>query len=82
MSNFPDLIFKEHMQTLFLLEDKYKDMREDVSSFMKKYVLLYAQAIMSSSPTGILVKSMFKVLAKRMAKKLNIRLGKTHMASV
>ena len=76
MSNFPDLIFKEHMQTLFMLENKYEDMREDVSGFMKKYTLFYAHAVMSSSPTAILLKSIFKILVKRIAKKINIRVGK------
>ena len=42
MSNYPDLVFKEHMQTLFLLESKYEDMKGDISNFMKKYVLLNA----------------------------------------
>jgi len=77
MSNFPDLVFKEHMQTLFLLESKYEDMKEDVSSFIKKYTLLYAQTLMSSSPPAIVVKSVFKILAKRIAKSLNIRVGKS-----
>ena len=76
MSNFPDLIFKEHMQTLFMLENKYEDMREDVSGFIKKYTLLYAHEVMSSSPTAIVLKSIFKILVKRIAKKINIRVGK------
>ena len=42
MSNYPDLVFKEHMQTLFLLESKYEDMKGDILNFMKKYVLLNA----------------------------------------
>lgn len=42
ISNYPDLVFKEHMQTLFLLENRYEDMREDVSKFIKKYILLNA----------------------------------------
>ena len=82
MSNFPDLIFKEHMQTLFLLESKYEDMREDVSSFMKKYTLLYAHALMSSSPPAVVAKSVFKIIAKRIAKSLNIRVGKSHAIRV
>ena len=47
MSNYPDLVFKEHMQTLFLLESKYEDMRSDVSSFMKKYILLNTNEILN-----------------------------------
>jgi len=82
MSNFPDLIFKEHMQTLFLLEKKYEDMREDVSHFIRKYTLLYAQTVMSSSPTGILVKSICKIVAKRIAKTMNVRVGKSHAIRV
>jgi len=82
MSNFPDLIFKEHMQTLFLLESKYEDMREDVSNFIKKYTLLYAHEVMNSSPTAILLKSIFKILVKRIAKKINIRVGKTQIIRV
>jgi glycosyltransferase involved in cell wall biosynthesis len=82
MSNFPDLIFKEHVESLFLLERKYEDMGDDVSNFMKKYILLYAHDVMSSSSTAILVKDIFKILAKRVAKKLKIRLGKTHVARV
>ena len=49
MSNYPDLIFKEHMQTLFLLENKYEDMREDVSSFIRKYILINAVEIFKKS---------------------------------
>lgn len=47
MSNYPDLIFKEHMQTLYLLESKYEDMQEDVTNFVKKYILLRAVEIFS-----------------------------------
>ena len=47
MSNYPDLVFKEHMQTLFLLESKYGDMREDISKFIKKYILLNAREILN-----------------------------------
>jgi len=72
MSNYPDLVFKEHMQTLFLLESKYEDMREDVSRFIKKYTLQYA---MSSSPTAILVKGIIKILVKRIAKQIICRDG-------
>lgn len=82
MSNFPDLIFKEHMQTLFLLENKYEDMREDVSNFIKTYTLLYAHALMISSPTAVLVKSILKILVKRFAKKINVRVGKTNVIRV
>lgn len=49
MSNFRDLIFREQMQTLFLLETKYEDMKEDASNFIKKYVLLNATRIFSST---------------------------------
>jgi hypothetical protein len=94
MSNYPDLIFKEHMQTLFLLEGKYDDMREDVSNFMKKFVLLNASeifnktnnyelkrghlhAILNSSSTAILLKSILKIIVRRIAKKINIGAGKT-----
>lgn len=49
VSNYLDLIFKEHIQTLFLLESKYEDMREDVSNFMKKYVLLNASTIINKT---------------------------------
>lgn len=76
MSNFPDLIFKEHMQTLFMLESKYEDMREDVSGFIKRYTLLYTHEVMSSSPTVIVLKSIFKILVKRIAKTMHIRVGK------
>lgn len=75
MSNFPDLIFKEHMQTLFLLEAKYGDMRKDVSKFIKKYTLFYAHEVMISSPTAIVLKGIFKILVKRIAKKIHIRVG-------
>jgi len=87
MSNYPDLIFKEHVQTLFLLEGKYEDMREDVSKFMKKYVLLNASeifnktnnhelkcghlhAILSSSSTAMLLKNIFKIIVRRMLKRI------------
>jgi glycosyltransferase involved in cell wall biosynthesis len=39
MSNFPDIIFKEHIQTLLLLNGKYDDMKKDVARFMRKYVM-------------------------------------------
>lgn len=77
MSNFPDLVFKEHMQTLFLLEKQYGDMKEEVAQFMKKYTLLYAHAVMSSSPTPQLAKSMAKICVKKIARALNIRVGKS-----
>lgn len=72
MSNFPDLVFREHMQTLFLLEGKYEDMRIDVSRFTKQYVLQYA---VGSNSTAKVVKSIIKQLVKRMAKQMNIRIG-------
>lgn len=43
------LIFKEHMQTLFLLENKYEDMREDVSNFMDRYILSKAITILNKT---------------------------------
>ena len=49
MSNYPDLVFREHMQTLFLLESKYEDMREDVLKFIKKYILLKAFEIFNNT---------------------------------
>ena len=42
MSNYPDLVLKEHLQTLFLLESKYEDMQEDINNFIKKYILVNA----------------------------------------
>ena len=49
MSNRPDLIFREHMQTLFLLEAKYEDMKEAVPDFIKKYILNNAISILNST---------------------------------
>jgi glycosyltransferase involved in cell wall biosynthesis len=49
MSNFRDLIFRDQMQTLFLLETKYEDMKVDVSDFIKKYILLNAARIFKST---------------------------------
>jgi glycosyltransferase involved in cell wall biosynthesis len=94
MSNYPELVFKEHMKTLFLLEDKYEDMKEDVSKFIKKYVMLnaseilnktvdyelkcnYLQTILNSSSSVIIVKSVFIVFAKRMAKKIILTLNRS-----
>jgi glycosyltransferase involved in cell wall biosynthesis len=77
MSNFPDLVFKEHMQTLFLLEKKYDDMKEEVALFMKKYTLLYAHSVMSFSPTSQLAKSIAKICVKKIGHTLNIRVGKS-----
>lgn len=49
MSNRPDLIFREHMQTLFLLETKYEDMKEAIPAFIKKYILNNAISILNNT---------------------------------
>lgn len=46
-SNNPSLIFKEHIQTLFLLENKYEDMKVKVSNFRDKYILTETVAILN-----------------------------------